>query len=242
MLRGLYSAASALQIASEQQEVISYNLANSTMPGYRARGLVFESFDRVLGRVADPTGDIVGARTVQTYHDFQPGSIQRTDDPYDLALGEPDRFFVLSGPNGPIYTRNGTFNRAANGQLVSQGGYVLQGEDGPVNVPADTIKFNIASDGSITIDGQPAGHLRLVRFANISQLTAVGPTLYSAPQSAGLENSTARVLQGHREGSNVQPADAMVRMIIGSRYYDAAQRAIRTISESIQLQTRPTQT
>jgi flagellar basal-body rod protein FlgF/flagellar basal-body rod protein FlgG len=48
------------------------------------------------------------------------------------------------------------------------------------------------------------------------------------------------VLQGFREGSNVQPADAMVRLIIGSRYYDAAQRSLRAISESVQLNTRPT--
>ena len=64
----------------------------------------------------------------------------------------------------------------------------------------------------------------MVRFANPGQLTAVGPTLYSAPAAAGLQNAPGRVLQGHREGSNSAPADAMVRMILGARYYEAAQR------------------
>src|SRR6266542_3279392 len=121
MIRGMYSAASALVVASEQQEVTAYNLANSTTHGYRQRGLVFETFDRVLGRTAEPTGDLTGARTVQAYHDFRPGPLQQTGHPYDLALGEADRFFVLTGPEGPVYTRNGTFARTSQGRLVSPG-------------------------------------------------------------------------------------------------------------------------
>jgi flagellar basal-body rod protein FlgF len=241
MIRGLYSAASALQVASEQQEVTAYNLANCSVPGYRERGLVFETFDRVLGRINTPTGDIVGARTVQAYNDFRPGAFQQTGNPYDLALAETDRFFVLNTPNGPVYTRNGTFHPTNDGQLVSQGGYALQGQDGPITVPRDGTNFNIASDGSVTANGEPLGQIRVVRFANISQLTAVGPTLYTAPASAGLQAAPARVLTGYIEGSNVQPAETMVRMIINSRYYDAAQRSLRAIADAIQLDTRPTQ-
>lgn len=241
MIRGMYSAASALVVASEQQEVTAYNLANATAAGYRQRGLVFETFDRVLGRTEEPTGDIVGARTVQAYHDFRPGPLQQTGHPYDLALSEPDGFFVLTGPNGPLYTRNGTFYRTAGGQLVSPGGYPLQNNNGTITIPPDARKVIIATDGSITADGEPLGNVNVVRFANPQQLTAAGPTLYSAPPEAGAAPAPARVLQGFREGSNVQPADAMVRLIIGSRYYDAAQRSLRAISESMQLNTRPQQ-
>lgn len=240
MIRGMYSAASALVVASEQQEVIAYNLANSTSPGYRERGLVVETFDRALGRANEPTGDLVGARTVQAYHDFRPGPLQQSGNPYDLALGDPDRFFVLAGPNGPLYTRNGTFSRTAQGQLVSPGGYPLQGANGPVTFPPDAVQVTVAGDGSVSADGTPLGNLRVVRFTNPQQLTAAGPTLYTAPPDAGPTAAPGRVLQGFREGSNVQPADAMVRLIIGARYYDAAQRALRAISESLQLNTRPT--
>jgi flagellar basal-body rod protein FlgF/flagellar basal-body rod protein FlgG len=239
MIRGMYSAASALVVASEQQEVTAYNLANANVPGYRERGLVFESFDRELGRAVTPTGDIVGARTVQAYHDFRPGAIQQTGHPYDLALGDPDRFFTVSGPNGALYTRNGTFFRTTDGRLVTQAGYPLQGENGPISFPPDAVQVIVGTDGSVTADGQPIGNLRLVRFTNPGQLTAAGPTLYTAPDGAGLTAAPGRVMQGARESSNVQPADAMVRLIIGSRYYDAAQRSLRTISESLQLNTRP---
>jgi flagellar basal-body rod protein FlgF len=239
MIRGMYAAATGLVVAGEQQEVTAYNLANSGLPGFRERGLVYESFDRVLGRTADPTGDVTGARVARAYHDFRPGPLQQTGRPTDLALGDPDRFFVLSGPDGPLYTRNGTFYLTPAGQLVSQAGYALQGTNGPVIIPPDSTTYSIGLDGSVTADGQPAGDLRLVRFRDPQQLTAAGPTLYAAPPNAGLEVAPGRVMQGYREGSNVQPADAMVRMILSARYFDAAQRSLRSMAESLQLNTRP---
>lgn len=239
MLRGMYAAASALVAATEQQEVTAYNLAHASTPGYRERGLVYETFDRVLGRVGEATGDLTGVRVQRAYNVFRPGPIHQTGHPFDLALGEPDRFFVLDGPNGPLYTRNGTFVRTADGRLVSQNGYPLRGDTGPISFPGDAAQVIIASDGSVTADGEPIGQVRVVRFRNLGELTAVGPTLYVAAPGAGLEDAPTRVLQGYREGSNVQPADAMIRLIIGARYYEAAQRSLRTMSESIQLNTRP---
>ena len=86
----------------------------------------------------------------------------------------------------------------------------------------------------------PVGRLRLTRFADTTQLTSAGPSLYSAPPEASPQAAAGRVMQGYREGSNVQPAEAMVQLILGARYYDAAQRVLRTIAESVQLNTRPT--
>lgn len=235
MLRGMYTAASGLVVASELQEQTAYNLSNTNQPGFRGRGIAFETFYLALGRATET----LGARTAQAYHDFRPGPLQQTGHTYDLALSDPDRFFVLQGPNGPVYTRNGTFFRTAAGELVSQAGYALQGEGGPLAVPANATQVVVAGDGSVSADGAPVGNLRLVRFADPSKLTAAGPTLYTAPPEAGLADAPGRVLQGYREGSNVQPADAMVRLVVASRYYDAAQRALRTISESVQLNTRP---
>ena len=239
MLRGMYSAASAMVVAGEQQEVTAHNLAHSSTPGYRERGLVVETFDRVLGRTAEATGDIVGAHTVQAFHDFRPGALQQTGHSYDLALADPDTFFVLAGPNGPLYTRNGSFRATAAGQIVSQGGYALQSDGGPILVPPNTLNVSVTSDGSVSADGAPIGQLRLVRFNDLKQLTAAGPTLYTAPPAAEATPVPGRVLQGYRETSNVQPADAMVRLIIGSRYYDAAQRSLRSLAETVQLNTRP---
>ncbi|HEX4613342.1 MAG TPA: flagellar hook basal-body protein [Urbifossiella sp.] len=239
MIRGLYSAASGLQSASEYQDVTAHNLAHSSTPGYRNRGLSSETFDRILGRAQAPTGDLTGTAVTGVYHDFRPGPLRQTENPYDLALGEPDQFFTVRGPNGPLYTKNGSFRPTPDGQLVTTAGYPLVGEDGPITIPPGTIRVVVASDGSVTADGEPSGQIRPVRFADPRQLTAAGPTLYTAPPGAGPVQTAGRVLQGYREGANAEPAEAMVRMIFVSRYFDAAQRALRSIAESVQLNTRP---
>lgn len=241
MLRGLYAAATALDAATQNHEVTAHNLSHSSTPGYKQRGTLGETFDIALGRIEEPTGDSVGTRVRGVYHDFRPGPIAQTGHPYDLALADPDTFFSVTGPDGQqLYTRSGAFNLTATGQLVAAGsGYPVQGEAGPLAVPATALNFNVASDGSVTADGVPIGRVRLTRFTDRSQLTAAGPSLYTAPPEAGPQAAAGRVVQGYREGSNVQPAEAMVQLILGARYYDAAQRAMRTIAESVQLNTRP---
>lgn len=239
MIRGMYSAASGLQAASEYQDVTAHNLAHASTPGYRNRGLVASTFDTVLGRATAAAGDPVGTAVTGVYHDFRPGPLRQTESPFDLALAEPDQFFTVRGPNGPLYTRNGSFRLTADGGLVTQSGYPLVGDDGPVTIPPGASRIVVASDGSITADGEPSGRIRPVRFADLRQLTAAGPTLYAAPPAAAPATAEGRVMQGWREGANAEPAEAMVTMIVASRFFDAAQRALRTMSESVQLNTRP---
>lgn len=240
MLRGLYSATTALDMASQQQDATAYNLAEMSTAGYRQRQLTFETFDQVLNRGAAPTGEILGARVSGLYHDFRTGPMQNTGQPLDVALGDAEAFFAVQGPNGPLYTRSGTFQLNSLGQLTTQSGYPVLGELGPITIPTGTVNIQIASDGGINADGVPIGIIRRVSFTDKNALTASGPTLYSAPPEAGLQPANgARVLQGYREGSNVNPAEAMVRLMIGARYYESAQRALRTIAESVQLNTRP---
>jgi len=240
MFRGLYAAATALDAAQLAHQATADNLANSSTPGFRQRGVRFETFDRLLGRDVPPTGDIVGTQLVSTFNDFKPGPLQTTGNPFDIALSEPDQFFVVHGPNGPMYTRDGAFRLTGDGRVTTQAGYQLLGEDGPVEVPANALNVNVATDGSVTADGAPAGRLQVVRFEDPSRLTAVGPVHFTAPPDAAPAAAAPRVMQGAREGSNVNPAQAMVGMIAGTRYYEAAQRALRAIAESVQLNTRPT--
>ena len=240
MLRGMYAAASALDAAQQAHEVTAANLANAAVPGYRQRGVRFETFDLVLGRATPPTGDVTGTRLATTYTDFTPSAIQSTGNPFDLALSEPDQFFVVQGPSGPLYTRNGSFRITPQGQVVTQGGYPLVGDTGAITVPPNSADVTVASDGNVTADGIPVGRVRLARFPDLKKLTPVGTTHFAAPPDMPPQTAPARIMQGYREGANVNPAQAMVNMIAASRYYEAAQRSLRAIAESVQLNTRPT--
>src|SRR5436190_18097051 len=119
MLRGMYSAASAMDSAARNQELVAENLANVTTAGYRRQGSAFEigalpddleSATQTLGNGPNPRG----------FTKFEAGPLELTGNPYDLAV-MGNAFFVLDGPNGPVYTRNGSFVRDDSGALLARG-------------------------------------------------------------------------------------------------------------------------
>ena len=238
MLRGMYSAASAMDAAEKQQEVLAQNVAHSSTFGYRQQGIAFETFDRVLGRNNIPTGDLTGTTVSAAYTDFHQGALEHTTNMFDMAI-DGDSFFVLNGPRGPLYTRNGSFHFDQQRQLVSEGGYPFRGATGPIQIPETAQKIEIASDGTVAADRIFVGQLDRVRFNRVKDLEPAGITLFRAPPTSELEPSTARVLQGYREASNVSPSQAIVTMMLGMRYFEASQRALNAIAESIQLNTKP---
>lgn len=237
MVRGMYAAATAMDAATQNHEMLAHNLAHSTTPGYRSRGLTTETFDRVLERATAPVGEPLGTNITGQYSDFRPGPVQATNHVNDLAI-ENDGFFVLNTPEGPVYTRNGSFRVTGDGQMVSQDGYPLQGQAGPVALPPGSTLV-VAPDGTVSADGIAVNRLQIVRFQNPQQLQIAGPTLFKAPPNVTPQPLERGVVQGFRENSNVSPAEAMVGLITGQRYFEAAQRVLRVISDSIQLNTRP---
>jgi flagellar basal body rod protein FlgG len=240
MIRGLYSAATALDSASQNQDIISQNLANANLPGYRRRGLVFEQFLPQLVRQSPPSpteGDLYGNQISQAYTEFTPGPLEFTGNPFDLAL-KGDGFFVVQGPNGPLYTRNGSFTLDTQGQLRTTSGYLVAGN---TLIPPAATRISVGDDGTVLADNVPVGQIQVVTFRDPLGLGRVGPTLFEAPRGVPTNPSTATVAQGYREGSNTNVVNELVGMVLGSRYYEAASRAVRALSDAIQQQTRPQQ-
>ena len=232
MIRGIYSAANAMDSAVQAHEIVAQNLAHANVPGFRARGMSFT--------LAGPqsAGGAKDDKNATSYIDFRPGTLQFTGAPLDIAL-DGDAFFSVQGPNGTLYTRNGAFHLDNSGKLVSQAGYPLLGAGGPLTIPSDAGSITVSRDGTIKAGDQTVGQIQLTKFANKQKLEPIGPTLFRANQDAGSSTAVATVLQGYRESSNVQPAEAMVAMISGTRHFESAQRALKAIAESIQMHTRP---
>jgi flagellar basal-body rod protein FlgF len=240
MIRGLYSAATALDVAQQNHEVIAHNLAHANVPGYRRRGVAFETFDQSLGRASSTqaSSDIIGSRVSSVYHGFEAGPIHLTGNPLNVAL-EGDGFFVLQGRNGPLYTRNGSFKLGANGELQSSDGLPVRGTGGPIRVPPNTAEIAIAADGTVSADNTAVGQLQVARFPDARELVRVGTTLFEAPAGVQPQAGTGQVRQGYLEGANVQVVNEMVAMIASSRRFESAQRALRALSQALQLSTRP---
>lgn len=235
MIRGLYSSAGALQIAERNQEVIANNLANANMPGFRRQLVAFDSFGQAKG--ASPTnGPTIGAPADRPITIFEPGSMQYTERPLDVAL-KGDGFFVVEGPNGPLYTRNGAFELDSEGIVRTSGGLAVSGTSGRITIPTGTLQIIIREDGTVSADGNDIAQLKLASFGDPSKLNQAGTTLYEAPSGIRPTESEATVQQGYRESSNVQVVDEMVRMIAGLRMYEASQRALQAISDATQQRT-----
>jgi flagellar basal-body rod protein FlgF len=239
MIQGVYGAATALDVATQAQETTAQNLAHLNVPGYRARGMAFQPFDQMV--TGDPSTDhLYGTQVGRVYSNFQGGPLQFTGSPLDLAT-DGNNFFVLQGPNGPLYSRNGIFTRNPDGQLVSQSGLpVMSDGGGTLTIPPTAGEIRISAEGSVRAGPNVIGKIQTARFTDPRQLTPAGTTLYAAPPDVTPETGKGIVMQGYREGSNVEPATELITMIRTSRYSEAAQKALRALSDALQLTTRPT--
>ena len=237
MLSGIYSAASALTVAEQNQELIAHNLAHVGVPGFRRSVLSVQSFENAFHSATGAQGHGSAVSTVAS--DFSPGPIVNTGRKLDVAING-DGFFAVQGDDGPLYTRNGVFQMGPDGQLLTSDGRAVLGTDGPISVPAGTLpsQMNIAADGAIQVNGAQVGQLQLVRFDDTSALVPAGTTLFQAADTAALPGDVA-VRQGAREQSNVAAVDELVQMIVNMRLYEASQRALRSIDRAVQQNTDP---
>jgi flagellar basal body rod protein FlgG len=240
VIRGLYNSAAAIDAATLNHEVVAGNLAHASMPGFRRRTVTVESFDQALSQASagQPGATPSPPLSVKSQVVFDPGEIVFTGARLDVAL-RGNGFFVLEGPNGPLYTRNGVFQVSGDGELQSTGGLPVSGTSGKVSLPSGAGEVTIREDGSILADGTPVGQLQIANFDDPSSLRQVGTTLFDAPPGVRPGEGTSTVHQGFRENSNVEVVTELVQMIAGMRQYEAAQRVMRAISDSIQQNTNP---
>jgi flagellar basal-body rod protein FlgF len=248
MLRGIYAAATGMDAATTAHETISRNLAHVSVPGFRRMLLPFASLEKGaqaddeeatdLRSQADSSGNakVLGVKAGQAQIDFTPGPIQKTGAPLDVALAG-DGFFVVQGPDGPLYTRNGSFQLDSTGKLVTADGLAVEGSSGAISLPPNVTPSHvqIAPDGTIRAGREEIGKLEIVSFDDPQRLSPVGATLFSAPddvQSHAAEKTT--VIQGSREQSNATAINELINLITAQRHYESSQRVISTIDRAMQ--------
>ncbi|MCS7167841.1 MAG: flagellar hook basal-body protein [Gemmatales bacterium] len=239
MLSGFYSAATALERAHQHHELVAFNLAHANVPGYRQRISTAATFEAVFQLLASSqVAERLGVKSAPASIDLTPGPLEYTGAPLDLAIRGPG-FFVVEGPNGMLYTRVGTLSLNAARELVIPGGYPILGIGGRITIPENVASVTVLQDGTVFANGQPVGQMRLVEVSDARWVEPVGATLFRIPESAIQEARESSVLQGFRESSNVNIVAQLVQLIAGFRHFEAAQRALRTLAESLHWYTRP---
>ena len=217
MDRGLYIAASGMLAEQVRQEQIANDLSNASTPGYKADRTAQRDFGEMMlangvtGQVIGPQGTAVQVDVVQT--DWTPMPARETGEPLDFAI-TGEGFFAVQTDRGARYTRNGQFTVSPQGILVTpQGDPVLGRGGGPVQVGAD---------GRV----DP----RQLQVVNLNAPRKDGDSLVAGNPGGG---PVGQVRAGALEGSGADPARSMVDMIASMRAFEAGQRVITTIDETL---------
>lgn len=212
------NVASVISQSERRVEVSAQNIANIATPGYK-RVLSFEATLAAgdagsgVARSSDPAGATTAAANVVT--DFSTGKRMGTGNPNDLAiLG--GGFFVVQGPDGPLYTRAGQFHRNADGRLLTTQGYALQ-SDGGGDLVLKTGTFKVQADGTVMQAGEAVGRIALVDFVDRSAAASVEGGFFSAPDAQVSKVESATIDQGALEASNVSAGAEMVSIMAALR-------------------------
>ncbi len=254
MIRGIYTGCSGMLIQLARTNVIANNLANVDTVGFKCEETVFRAYpEHEIVRVYDQTssslfeialpfrqapviGKLGTASVVdETFIEGTAGPLINTGNPLDLALREEGTFFVLQDSKGRrYYTRAGNFTLNSNGEVVSQSGYKLLSEGGPIAVPEGS-EIRFSEDGRFFIDGEEAGRLLIVKFKTPTYLKRIGKNLYLETKASGkpVRQETVKLAVGMLEGSNVSPVREMVELIEAYRAYEANQRMVTTQDDSL---------
>jgi len=255
MMRSLWISKTGMEAQQTQLDHISHNLANSATNGYKKSHAVFEDLMyqnlRQSGAASTeqtqlPTGLQVGlgTRAVATSRSFTQGSLQSTERSLDVAI-RGNGFFEIQMPDGTTgYTRDGSFQVNAQGQLVTNNGFPVQPG---ITIPANATSITVSQEGlvSVVVPGQTqpqqAGQLQLTNFINPAGLEPKGQNLYTETAASGTPNtgtpgqeSFGQLQQGALETSNVNVVEELVGMIQTQRAYELNSKAIQTSDQMLQ--------
>jgi flagellar basal-body rod protein FlgF len=215
--RGLYIAASGMLTEMQRQDQIANDLSNASTPGYKSDHSTQKSFGDML-LANEKTGQTIGSLGMgveidSKVTDFTPQPLRQTDEPLDFAI-EGTGFFGVKTATGTMYTRNGQFIVNGSGQLATQQGDPVLGPGGQ--------PIPIGPGGKV--DATKVGVFALTNPRKVGENMITGTP-------AGQDTGTA--VSGSLEGSGADPAKSMVDMIASFRAFEAGQKVIQTLDDTL---------
>ena len=250
----LWIAKTGLDAQQTKMGVVSNNLANVSTTGFKRDRAIFEDllYQNVRQPGAQSSQDTTlpsgllrgtGVRTVATQKIHMQGSLSQTQNALDMAI-EGRGYFQILRPDGSLgYTRDGSFQVDAQGQIVTSNGYLLQPA---ITIPESAQSITIGEDGVVSVmepgntTPTQVGNIQLADFINPAGLQAIGQNLFletAASGTAQLGNpgleGLGSVIQGSLETSNVNVVEEMVNMIETQRAYEINSKAISTADQML---------
>ncbi|HBM81483.1 MAG: flagellar hook-basal body complex protein [Clostridiales bacterium] len=256
MLRGIYASAFGMIQNQVDQDTTANNIANSTTVGFKQDQIIAVPFRDVMlqnksnERFGKPAVQKLGAMPLGVlsdgpYTDFTQGPVITTDNNLDFAINGRGFFPVeyFDGENQSVlYTRCGSFQLDAQGNVVSSDGSKLLARDAntgqivPVNVGNG--KVTVDSEGNVYVDSVKKYTLSIVDFNDYNDIHKFGKNMYEINNGSNanpveLGTNSYSIEQGKLEQSNVDMELELVNMITNLRRYQANQRVLQSIDETL---------
>ncbi len=208
---------------ARELDVVANNVANIDTIGFKRRSTVFQEYLMPNARHEQFRGQDKRLSYVWdkgTSLTYSQGTMERTGNPLDVAIQGDALFAVRAGAGSERYTRNGSLEINAKGELVNSDGHVMVTDQGTVTMAATETDLKIAQDGSVSTSNGPRGKLKLVKVPNPQLLINQGQNLFSTttPLQAA-EPKEARLAVGEIEKSNVKAVQEVSRLMELSRAY-----------------------
>ena len=255
MDQALWIAKTGLEAQQTRMAITANNLANVNTTGFKRSRAVFEDLlyqnDGQAGAQSSEDTQLnsglmtgTGVRVVATEKIFNQGNLVQTGNSLDMAI-QGRGFFQVLTPDGSLgYTRDGTFQMNADGEMVTAKGYSL--EPG-ITIPEDALSITISGDGIVSVlqpgNSSPTevGTIQLADFVNPAGLQPIGENLFLESGSSGSPqtstpglNGAGTLSQGTLETSNVNTVEELVNMIETQRAYEMNSKAIATAEQMLE--------
>ncbi|MEP0232010.1 flagellar basal-body rod protein FlgG [Roseibium sp.] len=252
-MKALAIAATGMSAQQLNVEVIANNIANMNTTAFKRAQAEFSDLlyqaERLQGVPnrggEDPVPEGaqlgLGVKTSGIRKLHAQGTLANTGNQLDVALDGRGWFEVTGPDDETLYTRAGSFNKNADGRLVTIDGYAVE----PAIVfPEDTISIVINESGQVyaQVDGelepQELGQLTLANFANDVGLEAIGGNLFRETPASGVpvagvagDPGFGLIRQGYQEESNVDPVKEITALISAQRGYEMNSKVIKAADE-----------
>ncbi|NHO32919.1 flagellar basal-body rod protein FlgF [Acetobacter fallax] len=226
-----YIALSRMDTQMRAMSVLANNLSNADTPGYKASHVLFS--DYLVTQKGDHTA--AGSSTEAynqdraTWRDFTQGTLQQTGNPLDIAI-TGEGFFSVMTAQGVRLTRNGRFQRLADGRITDGAGNTLLDRTGqPVQLRPEDRTINLASDGTLSTENGVAAEIGLVTVDNPYTLSGEGNQVFRATTPTR-QMDTKELRQGMVEGSNVNAMTEMTQLVQLQRDFEVASNLVESES------------
>jgi flagellar basal-body rod protein FlgF len=237
MDRFIHTALNSLNIVKDNAFIRSNNLANNSVPGFRADTLLKTSGTAFIEAMDSHVTRGLSIKNDTNIFNASPGTLDETGHSLDVSIRD-EGYFIISAPNGNAFTRRGDLKTDTNGQLTNgSNSTILDSNLQPITIPPYR-SIDISETGDIIIEpiNSEPGTKQVVATLGLTKPTAPlkkfpdGEIRY-ADGAQITANQDARVVNKYLEMSNVNLMEELVTSIEDQRVFEINLKLVKAAED-----------